>query len=370
MFGLGERALSGRLLVDGRIFSLQQKGGISVLWARILSDPTLATKYDVALALYPGHERNVHLSAELPKLRQHLNIIELSIPPSDNTNFSSPEHDAARVAHCRSHFGSPDLVLNTYYGSSLGGSVRQLVVLHDMAHEEIPELRAKDSTRHVLALKRTALESAEAIVAISMTTRSAMARAYGESLLKRTTVIYHGHDRVPDHAHGKCVVYVGTRGAYKRFDVLAAAAEKVIPGSGWSLHVVGGEPQDDTIRGLRQLLGPALLFVDQPSDEEINCHIAKAGIYVSPSVYEGFGLPLLQAMASGTLPILSDIGVYREIGGTAARYFEPTDSGALANLLHAAFAEGAPVKRSFGVRREWSDVIREYIELIDRLVRQ
>lgn len=357
-----------RLLVDGRIFSLQQKGGISVLWTRILSHPAIAARYSLALALYPGAEKNIHLAATLPALEQRMQVIRLPMASSDNQNFATAEHDAARTAACKAQFGEADLVLNTYYGASLGGDVRQLVVLHDMAHEELPDLRAKPSSAHVLKLKRAALDSAATIVCISMATRAGLMRAYGNGYAARTCVVYHGHDRVPQVNRERSVVHIGTRAAYKRFDVLNQAAAKVLPGSGWRLKIVGGEPFDAELSALRAQLGSAIDYVAQPSDEEVNRHIASAGIYVSSSVFEGFGLPLLQAMASDTRSVVSDIPVYREIGGAAARYFSAGDAGALATALQAEIAAKDGFSRTFGVRRDWSDVVAEYVKLIDHVV--
>jgi glycosyltransferase involved in cell wall biosynthesis len=69
------------------------------------------------------------------------------------------------------------------------------------------------------------------------------------------------------------------------------------------------------------------------SDAEIAALYANATAHVFPSLYEGFGIPPLEAMASGCPVIASDIPVVREVCGGAASYFDPHDASALTALL-------------------------------------
>ena len=56
---------------------------------------------------------------------------------------------------------------------------------------------------------------------------------------------------------------------------------------------------------------------------------------VVPSLAEGFGIPVIEAMACGTQILVSDIPVFREIAGDDARYFDPHDTKGIADLMHA-----------------------------------
>jgi len=100
--------------------------------------------------------------------------------------------------------------------------------------------------------------------------------------------------------------------------------------SGW-----GGmsEPRD---------LGSHVRHVGQVSDEELARLYVGASCLVMPSLYEGFGLPLLEAMAVGTPAVVSDILALRELGGNTVRYANPHDPAALARAIEAALEMSRP----------------------------
>jgi alpha-1,3-rhamnosyl/mannosyltransferase len=71
-------------------------------------------------------------------------------------------------------------------------------------------------------------------------------------------------------------------------------------------------------------------FLEAPSDERVRPAFQEATVFAYPSRYEGFGLPILEAMAHGIPVVTSDIPVLRETGGTAASYATPDNPEALA----------------------------------------
>lgn len=74
-------------------------------------------------------------------------------------------------------------------------------------------------------------------------------------------------------------------------------------------------------------------------------------LFVYPSVYEGFGIPLIEALALGTPVICSDIPVFREVGGDLPIFFDPHDPAAIARAIRAGLEPGALPGASR--RREW-----------------
>jgi glycosyltransferase involved in cell wall biosynthesis len=79
-----------------------------------------------------------------------------------------------------------------------------------------------------------------------------------------------------------------------------------------------------------------------PTDAEIPEVYRRAAAFLFPSIYEGFGLPTLEALSEGTPTILADASCSREVGGGAALYFPPGDVDALvARIREAMSAEGA-----------------------------
>jgi glycosyltransferase involved in cell wall biosynthesis len=73
-------------------------------------------------------------------------------------------------------------------------------------------------------------------------------------------------------------------------------------------------------------LANSVTILGDLSDQEVQCVYSMCRLFVFPSRYEGFGIPILEAMASGCPMALSDISVFREITQNQGVYFSPTDA--------------------------------------------
>lgn len=354
------------VLVDGRIFSLQSKGGISQMWANILSSLAWQRRLDTWLMLYPGHEGNVHLrEAALLDCVSSIHPIESPVPSSDNEKWVGVEHEQRRreiVAARRTDFAA---VLNTYYGECIFPACsRYIVSALDFAHEELPELTAKPSTPGVLRQKRLAFAQASQLSFISNASRERFFVHYPAFARRDTTVIYLGHDtRLPSVPKARdAVLHVGSRGVYKNFITVAEGVQAVMGRHArLRLFVMGGEPVDPPIEQLQRRFPGRVVFDPAPSDSTMDFAMALAGFYVSASRYEGFGIPLLNAMRLGTVPVVSDIPVYREIATGYAQFFAPDSAAALAAALERAIAATPPNHRPW---RTWDHVATDYARLV------
>lgn len=354
------------VLVDGRIFSLQTKGGISQMWANILGSALWQRRVETWLMLYPRHERNVHLrETDLLTSASSIKLIESSIPPSDNENWATAEHASQRVGIVASRRDGFDAVLNTYYGESIFPACsRYIVSALDFAHEEMPELANKPSTAGVLRQKKLAFSQASQVSFISNASRERFFVHYPDFERSRTGVIYLGHDaRLPTVPKARnMVLHVGSRGAYKNFPTVAAGVQPVMERHArLRLFVLGGEPADATIEQLQQRFPGRVVFDPAPTDSAMDFAMSLAGFYVSASRYEGFGIPLLNAMRLGTVPVVSDIPVYREFAADQAHFFSPDSGTALAAALERALSAPPFLHRPW---RTWDHVAADYASLV------
>jgi glycosyltransferase involved in cell wall biosynthesis len=171
------------------------------------------------------------------------------------------------------------------------------------------------------APQRALLGRADAHATVSETTRELMQRHH---LTKHPiTVVPNAVDPGivgRDSSPARELVYMGSFMPYKNVELLARGMS-LLPG--YTLHLLSHA--DGAIVDRLTALAPAgsLEFHQGASDEEYAELLSSATALVTASLNEGFGLPLVEAMASGTPIAVSDIPIFREIGGDAAVYFDP-----------------------------------------------
>jgi mannosyltransferase len=115
----------------------------------------------------------------------------------------------------------------------------------------------------------------------------------------------------------RLLLFVGQRGGYKRFDI---AVEVVRQSPGLVLGIAGPALSAEEREGLVERLGDRWRSFKNVTAERLRRLYSNAFAFVFPSDCEGFGLPILEAMACGCPVIASNAGSLPEVGGTAALY--------------------------------------------------
>ncbi|WP_328305213.1 glycosyltransferase family 4 protein [Actinomycetospora sp. NBC_00405] len=103
--------------------------------------------------------------------------------------------------------------------------------------------------------------------------------------------------------------------AYQKSNVRAEVDLLIVGRRGWGELPTGAE------------------FIEAPSDSEVWRLISGAAALVMPSLYEGFGLPILEAQAAGTPVLCSDLPVFREVSGGHASFFDPLSIDSMVSSL-------------------------------------
>jgi glycosyltransferase involved in cell wall biosynthesis len=202
------------------------------------------------------------------------------------------------------------------------------------------------------APQRALLGRSDAHATVSETTRALMLR---HRLTKHPiTVIPNAVDAGiigTDTAPQRDLVYMGSFMPYKNVELLARGM-RLLPG--YTLHLLS-RADEATVRRL-SALAPAgsLEFHQGVSDEYYANILSRATALVSASLNEGFGLPLIEAMAVGTPVAVSDIEIFREIGGAAAVFFDPASPESFAAAIHE-LEEPAAWKRYSNLARARAD---------------
>jgi glycosyltransferase involved in cell wall biosynthesis len=128
------------------------------------------------------------------------------------------------------------------------------------------------------------------------------------------------------------LLYVGHRGEHKNFRVLAQAFRDQRLAE-FMLLLVGGQPEAPELAQFDEATAGRVVHVKSAEDVELRLAYAGAAVFVFPSLYEGFGLPVLEAMSCGAPVAASDIPTTREVYGDACELFAPTDPDGLVQAV-------------------------------------
>ena len=198
-----------------------------------------------------------------------------------------------------------------------------VVTVHDLHFEHDPSVMGRLDRLTFKTVVPRAVRRADHVIAVSEATKRDVVDLYGIAP-EKVTVTPHGVDPAfspGDAEGGGYVLFVGAVQARK--DPLAAA--DAAAAVGLPLVVVGPEKEPGLANELRARGADVRGWVDR---EELAQLYRGAAALVLPSRFEGFGVPVLEAMASGTPVVLSDDAALREVAGEAGVYAEGDDFGA------------------------------------------
>jgi len=199
------------------------------------------------------------------------------------------------------------------------------------------------------APQRMLLNRSDGVVTVSETTGALIAR---HRLTRRpVSVVPNAADALSTptpHENGdgpqmRRLVYMGSFMPYKNVDTLVRAAAAL---PGYELHLLSRIGEGERSRLAALAPQAALVFHDGVTDEEYAELLSSATALVTTSLDEGFGIPLVESMSLGIPVVVSDIPIFREIGGDAARYVAAVDPAAVAAAVLELEQPGEWARRS------------------------
>jgi glycosyltransferase involved in cell wall biosynthesis len=227
---------------------------------------------------------------------------------------------------------------------------KSIVTIHDLGYLYHPESHPPRQRWMLEKTTRWNARVAHHIIAPSAATANDL-RTHLQVPDERISMIHHGvspdfSPAQPDaiqrvrrdhHLHRPYVLSVGTRQPRKNYVRLAQAHRNLLAEGHEFDLVIAGKPGwlvDEVDRELERAgLGDHLRILDYVPNDDLCPLYSGAEVFVMPSLYEGFGLPLLEAMASGTPTIAAKRSSLVEIAGNAAVLVDPLDVGALSRAL-------------------------------------
>lgn len=316
-----------RVAFNFTTFFMQEYGGISRYICR------LATH----LSEIPGVEAHIfaplHVNAYLPTIDPRLVTgIKVHRFPKP-VRISLAANQLISIPLIRVF--NPDIVHESHYSANAyapRGACR-VITLHDMTHERFPGMFTKND--HTVEWKKSSIARADHIICISESTRRDLLELY-DVQEEKTSVVYHGFDAftvtndssagLPCLRNFPYILYVGQRGGYKNFSALI----KAYASSEWlrsNVRLVcfggGAFSQAEKEMFIANTLSENTVLHIGGDDLVLAACYQNAAAFVYPSLYEGFGIPLLEAMSVGCPVICSKTSSIPEVVGCAGAYFDP-----------------------------------------------
>jgi glycosyltransferase involved in cell wall biosynthesis len=349
-----------KILYDHQIFTLQKYGGISryfsELMTRFSKDP--AIDYSVTLRF----SFNEHLLGH-PQLDTHwsrrsclnsdmhvCSVVKTAVQYEilryvlTKTLLNINQKESERLLKKQDF----DLFHPTYYDPYFLKYLQKkpyAVTVYDMIHETFPEYFPRNDP--ISNWKKQVLEHADGIVAISESTKADIIHFFHIDP-DRIHVIYLGNPfkditdaaqyKAPSdyqHIHKPYILFVGNRSGYKNFDFFIDRVTPILRKDKELLVCCAGggpfTPRENEILEKLQILNR--VHYVEPNDHLMKKLYNNARAFIFPSLYEGFGLPILEAFSCGCPVILCNTSSLPEIGGDAALYFHPSDPESFTNTL-------------------------------------
>lgn len=339
-----------RVAFDGDIFLRERFGGISRVMAEL--GVALRARDDVRVSWPFLFSANAYLRDAGVR---HLDVSSWSNFRGRNTVLAAANRAATVISALAGRF---DVLHATFYDAGLIAYRRRsllVVTVHDMIPEKFPAWWGDSGSPH--RGKRELVDAADAVCVVSRNTAADLIACFGTSPDKlhhvspavSEAMIFRGLPRMALPA--RYLLFVGRRNGYKNFQRFFAAAAPLMKARG-DLHLI--------CAGARSFNGEEARMIDaaglagrvrhlEASDAELAELYGRATLFVFPSLYEGFGVPLLEAFSNGCAAVASDRGSLPEVGAEACAHFDPEDEEAMGATM-AAILDDEDRRRDLAAR--------------------
>ena len=367
-----------RILIDHQAFSIQRYGGVSRIFAELISyfDRNNVISYTPHLYLdneyYNRLKYNSHVSIYSHTNHFFTKVIKTVLPIINNL-----------YTKVYIRFFNFDIYMPSYYDTYLiskMGNTPIIVYVYDMIHEKYPNL-FKDTS--ISQNKLSLMEKSTIIIAISENTKRDILEIYPQISSSKIHVVHLSdsikikfNEALYVNLPEKYILYVGTRKDYKNFNTLLQAFILFqLNHPDVSLLCVGGgkfssqEMQEFRTAGIENMVRQISLI-----DEDLYTVYHSAIVFVFPSLYEGFGIPVLEAMRSGCPVILGSLSSFPEIAGDAGIYCDVSNPLEINQALIKVFqnrdfrtnyiAKGKTQAEKF----TWNETAKKTLEICQSIV--
>ncbi len=332
-----------KILLDPQIYNVQKYGGISRYYTAIFS--ILSKKKELRIMIPLNNSTNIYFNqSPLVNIKQKIySSFIFILKVLEIINQLKPERFRAKNVKNIIKGQDYDLFIPTYYDSYFVkwiGTKPFVLTVYDMIYELFPEYFINE--KKVVANKRFLMQQATRIIAVSENTKKDIVKIYPDIDESKIDVVYHGcsiksNVKEVGFLPKKYILFVGKRAIYKNFIFLVnSVAELLKNDSNLFLICAGGGDFNFIEKELLTKLGVEKQIVQMYFKEnELAEFYKKAICFVFPSQYEGFGIPILEAMTCGCPVVLANHSSFPEVAGIAGFYYELNNSYDLRNKIYS-----------------------------------
>lgn len=260
--------------------------------------------------------------------------------------------------------------------------VKLIVTIHDLRVKRFPDSFSKGTRTYYNLNYLTLFNRADAIITVSEFSRNEIIEYYPQAK-EKIFVIPNGINlerfKFLDIPRKKQILFIGAIAKHKNIKAILKAFLMIKDKIEHRVVIVGkkdsGMPNDEEIQDLiKQIPSERIVFTGKLSDEEIVKVYNESEIFVFPSIYEGFGLPVLEAMACGCPVIASNQSSIPEVCGDSALLFDPLNPEELAEKI-LLLANNPDLRNKLtqkGLERvklfSWENSAKKHIEVFKRVL--
>lgn len=313
-----------KILYDHQMFLEQKYGGISKYFCELIKNIPANTDYELSVLF----SNNQHLKDE----RGFFKKFHFPLPAKNfkgkgflKRNFKKLNKTYSEIIISKNNF---DLLHPTYFDPYFLGILKRpyVITIHDL----IDFKYKNNSTQNSLIPKiQKIVDKANRIIAISQNTKKDLVETMNVDP-EKIDVIYHGYNKgfslKKDSVYGTYILYVGIREGYKNFTTFIKAVSLLFEKDiNLRLICVGSPFSKFEMELLKKLNISNRVIALGVNENKLNELYSNALAFVYPSLYEGFGMPILEAFANNCPVCLSKSSSFPEIAVEAGSYFDPFD---------------------------------------------
>ncbi len=268
----------------------------------------------------------------------------------------------------------PHLNIPIFYRKKL------IVTIHDLTHLRYPQfLPSKFHYHYFKFMLGMAMKKASKILADSHSTKKDIMEFFNvesskikvihlgvgkEFVIKEKKEISYLYEKYNILQGKKIILYVGNLLPHKNLDGLLKAVPLIK--EDYVLVLIGKSFKS---RYEQKQKKSSIIYAGEVSQNELVDFYNLANLSVLPSLYEGFGLPVLESFACGTPVACSNTSSLPEVGGNYAFYFDPKNENDIANAINKAFEwKGSPLAlREYALQFSWEKTAKETLDEINSL---